>query len=162
MSCYFLHKPAKYHGVHAIYITLERKALCSGTTHSVTDCHILNLYVSFSNVKMILPLSFDRIWSKVSSSSISAARYWPVARCLKRNREFQWPAPPLHGSCWTTCVHHRPRHSQTYNIQQHGYPIVHGRNEGLFICAELMLHAPKRWSCLSTQLGNILWRHMGE
>jgi hypothetical protein len=62
----------------------------------------LELHFSFTDVKMFLPLSFDRIWSNVSSSSISAARYWPVARCLKRNREFQWPAPPLHGSCWTT------------------------------------------------------------
>jgi len=61
MPCYFLHKPAKYEGVQAIYMAWEMKALCSGTTHSATDCHILTLYVSFSNVKMILPLSFDRI-----------------------------------------------------------------------------------------------------
>jgi len=46
----FLHKPAKYQGVQAIYMTLELKVLCSGTTHSVTDCHILNLYISFSKV----------------------------------------------------------------------------------------------------------------
>jgi hypothetical protein len=41
-------------------------------------------------------------------------------------------------------AHHGPHHSQTYNIQLHGYPKVHGRNEGLFICAELLLHAGKR------------------
>jgi hypothetical protein len=57
----FLDKPAKYEGVKAIYMTLEMKALSSQITHSVTDCHILNLYVSFENVKMFLPLSFDRI-----------------------------------------------------------------------------------------------------
>ena len=32
----------------------------------------------------------------------SAARYCPVARCLKRNKLFQCPAPPLQGSCCTT------------------------------------------------------------
>lgn len=46
-----------------------------------------------------------RIPSTAVSSSTSAARYWPVAKCLKRKREFQWPAPPRHGSCWTTSTY---------------------------------------------------------
>jgi hypothetical protein len=35
---------------------------------------------------------------------------------LKRNREFQWPAPPLHGSCWTTC---NTSHSTSLSNLQH-------------------------------------------
>lgn len=39
------------------------------------------------------------VMSTGSSASISAAKYWPVAKCLNLNNEFQWPAPPRHGSC---------------------------------------------------------------
>ena len=48
------------------------------------------------------PRSLARMQSTVGSSSTSAAKYCPVARCLKRNNEFQWPAPPRQGSCCTT------------------------------------------------------------
>ena len=48
------------------------------------------------------PRSLSRILSVVMSSSTSAARQWPVDKCLNLNNEFQCPAPPRHGSCWTT------------------------------------------------------------
>ena len=37
----------------------------------------------------------------------SAAKYCPVAKCLNRKRLFQWPAPPLQGSCCTTYQSHK-------------------------------------------------------
>lgn len=37
------------------------------------------------------------------TSPTSAAKQQPVAKCLNLNRLFQQPAPPRHGSWWTTC-----------------------------------------------------------
>ena len=54
----------------------------------VTSFHHLPLIISLPYI-ISLPLSLLRVGSTVSSSSTSAARYWPVERCLKRYKEFQ-------------------------------------------------------------------------
>lgn len=58
----------------------------------IWNSHIIMVSGSFSFLLLI----------SVKAGLTSAAKYCPVARCLKRYKLFQWPAPPLQGSWCTT------------------------------------------------------------